>query len=162
MSGAGSTVVSRGPAVQRGLEVARNEDNIVRRALIALLAPKPFASEATANTYTRKKYRRSGRAATRAFEPVAAEPVPARISIIEQPTSQTLSVCWSDPQSGHYADQVWRKGVARKQSSCVLTGMRIYPGDSVFRPRASETYVPGNRDRMILAAVVPEDSIPMT
>jgi len=33
----------------------RNEDNIVRRALIALLAPKPLASEATANTYTRKK-----------------------------------------------------------------------------------------------------------
>ena len=132
----------------------RNEDNIVRRALIALLAPKPFASEATANTYTRKKKYRRGRAATRAFEPVVAEPVPARISIIEQPTSQTLSVCWSDPQSGYYADQVWRKGVARRPSFCVLTGMRIDPGDSVFRPRTSETYVPGNRDRMILASVV--------
>jgi len=129
----------------------RNEDNIVRRALIALLAPKPFASEATANMNIRKKeYRRSCRAATRTFEPVVAERVPARIAV-EQLTAQTLSVCWSDPQSGHYADQVWRKGVARRPSFCVLTGMRIYPGDSVFRPRAGA-------DRMILAAVVSEDS----
>ena len=141
----------------------RIEDDIVRRALIALLAPEPFASESTANTHVRKKkVRRRGDIASRACEPVVAEPVPTHISIVEQLTSQTLSVCWSDPQSGHYADQVWRKGVARRPSFCVLTGMPIYPGDSVFRPRACETYVPANRDRMILAAVVPEDSIPVT
>ncbi|WP_246089251.1 DUF3331 domain-containing protein [Paraburkholderia guartelaensis] len=58
------------------------------------------------------------------------EPVPARISIVEQLTSQTLSVYWSHPQSGHCADQVWRKGVARRPSFCALRGMRIYPGDS--------------------------------
>ncbi|MEX3936377.1 DUF3331 domain-containing protein [Paraburkholderia phymatum] len=139
----------------------RNEDDIVRRALIALLAPESFASESTANAYIRKKkFRRSGPTATRTFEPVVAEPVPARVSIVEQLTSQTLSVRWSDSQSGHYADQVWRKGVARSSSFCVLTGMRIYPGDSVFRPRACESYVPANCDRMILAAVVREDSVP--
>jgi hypothetical protein len=141
----------------------QNEDDIVRRALIALLAPESFASGSAPNTYIRKeKFRRRGGTASRACEPIVAEPVPNHISIVEQLTSQTLSVCWSDPQSGHYANQVWRKGVARRPSFCVLTGMRIYPGDSVFRPLACETYVPANRDRMILAAVVPEDSILMT
>jgi hypothetical protein len=106
----------------------------------------------------KKKFHRSGRMATIAFNPVTAEPSPARISIVEQLTSQTLSVRWSDPQSGHYADQVWRIGVARGPSFCVLTGMRIGPGDPVFRPRARETYVPANRDCMILAAAVLEVS----
>ncbi|MBP0595412.1 DUF3331 domain-containing protein [Paraburkholderia sp. LEh10] len=85
-------------------------------------------------------------------------PTPARIFITEQPTSRTLSVCWSDPRSGHYADQVWRKGVARKSSFCVLTGMRIRPGDAVFRPRAGETYVPANHEYMLLAEAVPEEA----
>jgi hypothetical protein len=137
----------------------RIKHDIFRRALIALLAPESFASDSPANTYVRQtKFRQSGRMTTRTFEPVAAEPSPAHISIVEQLTSQTLSVCWSDPQSGHYADQVWRKGVARRPSVCVLTGTRIHPGDLVFRPRASESYVPANRDRMILAAAVLEDS----
>ncbi|MEX3982542.1 DUF3331 domain-containing protein [Paraburkholderia sp. EG287A] len=101
----------------------RNENDIVRRTLIALLRPESFASASTADTETRKgRFRRSGGTAPRTIEPVVGEPVVARISIVEQLTSQTLSVCWSDPQSGHYADQVWRKGVARKPSICALTG----------------------------------------
>ncbi|SOE87792.1 protein of unknown function [Burkholderia sp. YR290] len=139
------------------------EDDIFRRALIALLAPESFASGSAPNTYVRKrKFRRRGGTASGPCEPIVAEPVPTHISIVEQLTSQTLSVCWSDPQSGHYADQVWRKGVARRSSFCVLTGVRIYPGDAVFRPRACEKYVPANRDRMILAAVLAEDPILMT
>ncbi|MEX3936400.1 DUF3331 domain-containing protein [Paraburkholderia phymatum] len=113
--------------------------------------------------YIRKgKFRRSGCTAPRTSEPVVAEPVAARISIVEQRTSQTLIVCWSDPQSGHYADQVWRKGVARRSSFCALTGMRIYPGDRVFQPYACKAHVPANRDRMILAAVVSEDPVLVT
>jgi hypothetical protein len=139
------------------------EDDIVRRALIALLAPDSFASGSAPNTYVRKsKFRRQRGTASRACEPIVAEPVPTHISIVEQLTSQTLSVCWSDPQSGHYADQVWRKGVARTASFCVLTGVRIYPGDSVFRPRACEQYVPANRDRMIHAAALIKDPVLMT
>ena len=136
----------------------QNEDDIIRCALIALLAPKSFASGSTANTFIRKKkFRRSDHMATKTLEHVTAEPTAARISIVEQLTSRTLSVYWSDPLSGHYADQVWRKGVARRASFCVLTGMPIHPGDSVFQPRTCETYVPANRDRMLLAAAVPED-----
>lgn len=139
-----------------------NEDGIVQRALIALLTPDSFASESNASTSSRKeRFRESGRATTMSFESVVAEPVTARISIVERLTARSLSVCWSDPQSGHYADQVWRKGVARRPSICVLTGRCIHPGDSVFRPRVRERYVPANRDRMILAAVVHEDSIPV-
>jgi hypothetical protein len=120
------------------------EDDIVRRALIALLTPDASLLESEDNKQGCKvSSRRRGRTAT-----------PARIFIVEQPTSQTLTVCWSDPQSGHYADQLWRKGVARRSSFCVLTGMRIRSGDAVFRPRAGETYLPANREYMLLAAAV--------
>ncbi|MEX3786462.1 DUF3331 domain-containing protein [Paraburkholderia sp. BR14374] len=122
------------------------EDDIVRRALIALLIPEARRLQCKKNNYGHKAiYRRNGRVAT-----------PARVFIVEQPTAQTLTVCWSDPQSGHYTGQLWRKGVARRSSFCVLTGMRIRPGDAVFRPRAGETYAPANRDYMLLAAAVHE------
>ncbi|MEX3937632.1 DUF3331 domain-containing protein [Paraburkholderia phymatum] len=133
----------------------RNEDNIVRRALIALLAPNAFASGVTANTDIRKKkYRRSGRAATRTFEPVVAEPVPARVSIVERLTSQTLSVCWSDATLGRYSEQTWRLGRARIDSYCLLTGRRIRYGDQVFRPLTQQRYLSPEYNRMILACVV--------
>ncbi|MEM5438765.1 DUF3331 domain-containing protein [Paraburkholderia diazotrophica] len=133
----------------------RDEDNIVRRALIALLTPKPFASEATANTCIRnKKYRRSGRAATGTFDPVVAEPVPARISIVEWLSSETVSVSWSDPTLGRYSGQTWRLGRARNDSYCVLTGRRIRLGDKVFRPLTQQGYLSPEYNRMILACVV--------
>ena len=136
----------------------RNESDVVRRALIALLSPRSFLPESAASTAIReKRFRRSGRAAGGTFEPVVAKPAPAHVSIVEQLTPQTLSVCWSDAQSGHYADQVWRRCIARRPSVCVLTGMHIRPGDFVFRPRAGRARAPANRDYMILAASVPEN-----
>ncbi|WP_321932074.1 DUF3331 domain-containing protein [Paraburkholderia guartelaensis] len=137
----------------------RTENDIVRRALIALLPPNSLAPESTGNTHVcRENFCGRGSTLVMNFGAVVAESFPARVSIVEQRTSQTLSVCWSDSQSGHYADQVWRKGVARRASFCVLTGTRIYPGDSVFQPRACATHVPANRDHMILAAVLHEDA----
>ncbi|WP_109477356.1 DUF3331 domain-containing protein [Paraburkholderia sp. C35] len=128
------------------------ENDIVRRALIALLTPEATREarrlEPIDDRRARKETpRRRGRAAT-----------PARIFIVEQPTSLTLTVCWSDPQSGHYGEQLWRKGVARRASFCVLTGERIRPGDAVFRPRAGESHLPANRDYMLLAAAVPAEA----
>ncbi|WP_090869618.1 DUF3331 domain-containing protein [Paraburkholderia diazotrophica] len=134
----------------------RDEDNIVRRALIALLAPKPFASEAeaTANTCIRKKkYRRSSRAAS-TFEPVVAEPIPARFSIVEWLSSETVSVSWSDATLGRYSGQTWRLGRARIESYCLLTGRRIRNGDKVFRPLTQQGYLSSEYNRMILACVV--------
>ena len=136
----------------------RNEDSIVRRSLIALLIPGTCSAESDGNPQIRKsRFCRSGPKATVTTEPAVAASSPARIFVIEQLTSKTISVCWSDPQSGHYADQVWRSGISPRAGSCVLTGLRIYPGDRVYRPRACKTYAPANRDRMMLAAAVHGD-----
>ena len=55
---------------------------------------------------------------------------------------------------GHYADQVWRVGLARTGSRCVLSGAAIRPGDTVFRPRTQGSRMPINHNRMILASAV--------
>jgi len=80
------------------------------------------------------------------------EPVPVHIAIVERLTAGTLSVYWSDPCLGHYEDQIWRSGLARSDAHCVLTGIRIYRGDSIYRPRLFGTYRPANSHRMILAS----------
>jgi hypothetical protein len=133
------------------------EEDIVRRALVGVLMPTPSTLESTRKTQygPKKKFRMTKRPPPEALEPVEVEPPPAHISILELLSSKTLSVCWSDPRSGHYADQVWRIGLARKDAFCVLTGRPIRRGDPVFRPRACETYFPANRNRMILASEVP-------
>ncbi|WP_227747197.1 DUF3331 domain-containing protein [Paraburkholderia franconis] len=68
---------------------------------------------------------------------------------------RSRSVYWSDARSGHYADRVWRIGLARVDAFCVLTGMPIWRGDPVFRLRVSPSSFPANHNRMILAPVVP-------
>jgi hypothetical protein len=126
--------------------ISQIEADIVQRALIALLTPESHRQESRPKIENIKELHR----------PSGAAGTPARIYIIEQLTSQTVTVCWSDPQSGHYAEQLWRKGAARRSSFCILTGMRIRPGDAVFRPRAGKSHVPVNRKYMLLAAAVPD------
>ncbi|WP_106854116.1 DUF3331 domain-containing protein [Caballeronia novacaledonica] len=135
----------------------RIEDDIVRRALIALLPPEQHRPKSENHVHgLERTSRRKRRVAN--FGPVDEQRVPARIFVIEQPSSQTLSVCWSDSQSGHYAAQMWRKGVARKASLCVLSGAQILPGDAVYRPHAGERHSPANREYMLLASAVPEEA----
>ncbi|WP_225031210.1 DUF3331 domain-containing protein [Paraburkholderia sp. XV] len=134
------------------------EEDIVTRALLAVLVPTPIESIKKAQYDPKKKFRKTKGPRPEAFEPVAVESPPAHVCILEQLSSKTLSVCWSDPRSGHYADQVWRFGLARMDSFCVLTGMPIRRGDAVFRPRACESHFPANCDRMILASAVPSGS----
>lgn len=135
----------------------RIEDDIVRRALIALLAPEQHERKS-------EEYRHSvepgyrGRRRVVSLGTGMARPTPARIFVVDQPSSQTLSVCWSDPRYGHYAAQMWRKGNARRSDVCVLTGAQIRPGDAVFRPHAGEKHAPVNREYMLLASAVPEDA----
>lgn len=137
------------------------EDDIFRRALIDLLAPHAGAAELSMNTYTQKgKPRRSRLAGTETSTHVR-EQCPARISVVEYLTPRALIICWSDPQSGHYTDQLWRIGVSRRRSHCALTGMPICRGDRVFRPRTRKTYLPANCDCMILATAVLEVSYAM-
>jgi hypothetical protein len=79
---------------------------------------------------------------------------PLHISIVEKLSSTTISVCWSDPCLGHYANQIWGIGSARGDAICALSGERIRRGDSIFRPRAYGSQVPINRHRMMLASAV--------
>ncbi|WP_087733175.1 DUF3331 domain-containing protein [Paraburkholderia piptadeniae] len=132
------------------------DDDVVRRALVDILMPESHSLEATIRPPCgpRKKLRSRRRPSTQAFKPVDVEPPPSHVSILERLSSKSLSVCWSVPRSGHYADQVWRIGLARVDSFCVLTGMPIWRGDSVFRPRVSPSFFPANHNRMILASVV--------
>jgi hypothetical protein len=79
---------------------------------------------------------------------------PLHISIVEKLSSTTISIRWSDPCLGHYANQIWGIGLARVDAICVLSGKAIHRGDSVFRPRAYGSQVPINHHRMILASAV--------
>ncbi|MPW19243.1 DUF3331 domain-containing protein [Paraburkholderia sp. CNPSo 3157] len=135
--------------------VSRVEDDIVIHALLGVLMSRPMDSGSRDRRSREKKVRLKKSVMSGAFEPVDRGRPPTQICILEQPSSITLSVYWSDACSGHYADQEWRMGVAREDSLCVLTGMSIRRGDSVFRPRVHGTQCPGNYGRMILASAVP-------
>ncbi|WP_429563219.1 DUF3331 domain-containing protein [Paraburkholderia sp. MM6662-R1] len=78
------------------------------------------------------------------------------MSVLERLSSKSLSVSWSDPCTGRYADQIWRFGLAQVDSFCALTGRPIRRGDPVFRPRLSSTRLPANHNRMILASAIPD------
>ncbi|WP_244144616.1 DUF3331 domain-containing protein [Paraburkholderia hospita] len=72
-------------------------------------------------------------------------------------SARTVSVSWSDPQTWHYAERIWRLGLAGSDGFCALSGLPVGGGDDVFRPRRSATGIPANWSRMILAAAVPID-----
>jgi hypothetical protein len=132
------------------------DDDIVERALLRLLCPVGALATPQVETAYKKKFRRHKGAMATAPLTGEAERVaqPARIFVHEILSAHTLSVCWSDAQTGHYAEQVWRLGLARDVGFCALSGRPIVPGDDVFRPRRSVVCVPANWNRMILASVV--------
>ncbi|CAN7665164.1 DUF3331 domain-containing protein [Paraburkholderia sp. SIMBA_054] len=137
---------------------SQSEDDIVRRALLGVLMPDPQALQLTIRVHCapKKKRRLPRKLVKTEFNPAELEAAPSRVSVLEQLSSKSLSVYWSDPRSGHYANQVWRIGIARINAFCALSGMPICRGDAVYRPRVSPSYLPANHNRMILAAVVPE------
>ncbi|HVE10802.1 MAG TPA: DUF3331 domain-containing protein [Paraburkholderia sp.] len=127
------------------------EDDIVRRALLGLLMPQSVGNASgKANCTLRVKRRRP---AFDSCDDSGGQTV--RVNILDKLSSVTISVYWSDPCSGHYAEQIWRMGFARIDAACVLTGTPIRRGDPVFRPHARATKAPANAGRMILASAVP-------
>jgi hypothetical protein len=132
---------------------SRVESDVVRHALQDVLAPAPEGAVGEASPQGRKMRQGSRKWDLRSNECPEKEPewAPLRISIVEQLTPSTLSVDWSDPCLGRYSDQVWRIGLARVSSRCVLTGLPIGRGDLIFRPRlCGESQA--NKHRMILAS----------
>jgi hypothetical protein len=131
------------------------EEEVVRRALLDVLGHAPETSNEKHRTrrksrnglHLKKSNQRN--ASRKAY----VEPPILRFSIVDRPSSLTVSVCWSDPRYGRHDEQTWRMGRARFASCCLLTGGAIRHGDKVFRPRARAGVHP-DRDRMILASAV--------
>ena len=134
-----------------------DDGDIVERALVRLLFPVTMLASSPVETSFRKKMRRAQVVVGRRTHEAEWIPLPARILVREILSAHTLSVSWSDSQTGHYAEQVWRLGLARSDGFCALSGRPIVEGDDVFRPRRSVTYVPANWSRMILASAVPDE-----
>jgi hypothetical protein len=132
-----------------------SDDDIVERALVRLLFPGTMLSPQSVETSYRKKMRRARVPVGPRTHQAEWIPLPARIFVHEILTACTLSICWSDAQTGHYSEQVWRLGLARNDGYCALSGQPIVEGDDVFRPRRCEAGVPANWSRMILASAVP-------
>ncbi|MHB9841682.1 DUF3331 domain-containing protein [Paraburkholderia terrae] len=130
------------------------EDNIIERVLLRLLLPETVPATEPIETAYKKKKRRKALPVVRPVHRADWTPRPARLLVHEILTSHTLSICWSDSQTGHYAEQVWRLGLARNDGYCALSGRPIVEGDEVFRPRRSAVYVPANWNRMILASQI--------
>lgn len=74
-----------------------------------------------------------------------------QVSIVEVLSTSAVSVRWSNPLAGHISDQVWHCVIARRRTSCLLTGATIRRGDRVYQPRVRGGRVPCNWDRMIRA-----------
>lgn len=126
--------------------------------LDTLLGHRHFPDLATRSGQPRNKYSRSQRRDDSVLPPVPGHPSqPARIAVLDRPSPLTLIVFWSDAQSGHYANQIWRLTRSPARAFCVLTGAPIREGDKVFRPTNRGTCCPGNRDAMIRADAITAD-----
>lgn len=135
----------------------------IEHALLDLIFPSPVPIHCTSSV----KRARPSRAKKR-FRAVQGEPVEASGSaqmahaeIVEWLSMRTMAVRWSDSQSGCYGEQLWRMGLSRCHSRCVITGTPISPGDTVFRPVTYEWRVPFNQNCMILASAVGKGVSPL-
>ncbi|MFM0114989.1 DUF3331 domain-containing protein [Paraburkholderia nemoris] len=139
------------------MEYASNSD-IVERALVSLLRPGQVTLGQPLKSAYERKFRPHKR--NRREAPFSADPIPrpSRIFVQEILSDHTISICWSDSLTGHYAEQLWRLGLARVAGFCALSGRPITCGERVFRPRRSSMSVPSNWDRMVLASVISEQT----
>lgn len=78
---------------------------------------------------------------------------PSSIRLLERHGAIGATVAWSDPTSGCYGEQLWRRCIARRSGHCVLSGMSIARGDAVYCPRKGNP-LPSNSEAMILAVVL--------
>ncbi|WP_334042979.1 DUF3331 domain-containing protein [Burkholderia ambifaria] len=132
-----------------------HEADIVARTLINVLDPSQEQRSVCLRAQrTRYKARRVGLRQWNEDDARARSEPPTRIAVMERLSLSMITVSWSDSCSGRYAEQIWCRSRARVPSICALTGRAIQRGDPVFRPRGSDVCLPGNRQRMILAATV--------
>jgi hypothetical protein len=80
------------------------------------------------------------------------------IKLLERQGPTAATVSWSDPTTGCYGEQRWRRDVARKSGVCAMSGQTIAKRDAVYRPRRVQP-TPRNIEAMILASVM--ETIPL-
>ncbi|MGF6553055.1 DUF3331 domain-containing protein [Paraburkholderia youngii] len=131
-----------------------SQENIVQRALVSLLLPVVVTASNDAYDRERKTHLRPRGVDSGQVVSTLVHTPPRRLSVIDRPSSQALTVLWSDACFGHYGHQTWRRGYAKRDALCVLSGAPISKGDEVYRPRANRDSLPANWDRMILASKV--------
>ncbi len=135
-------------------QLTHARDDVFEGALLRLLYPSKIAAAYGRTSKWTGPLAVSEESAAAGPEPNAVVPTGARIRIIEVLSQTAVTLCWSDPRSGHMGEQVWHCGVARKRARCALTGVPIKRGDRVYRPRLRGKAVPCNWDRMIHAAAI--------
>jgi hypothetical protein len=72
------------------------------------------------------------------------------VTCVERRSNRTIAVCWADATLGHYGEQLWVLGVARRKSRCAISGQEITRGDPVYRPKLTSSFRPSNAEAMIL------------
>jgi hypothetical protein len=78
------------------------------------------------------------------------------VSVIDRPSSNTVTIAWRDATRGSYGDQLWRRIRARSHGVCAISGAFIVRGETVFSPWPSRPRSV-NAGAMILASLL--DSI---
>lgn len=134
------------------------KEDIGRRALLDVLTPSAQTQLSPTGIGRRKmkRFRSNKRLHDEAVSSAEAVSRPTCIAIVERPSSETVSVCWSDATMGRYSEQIWRLGRARTSSLCLLSGRVIRYGDEVYRSPAQQGCLSVDQDRMILACAVDE------
>lgn len=77
------------------------------------------------------------------------------LSVIERPTSNTVTIAWRDPTHCSYGNQLWYMSQARRSGVCALSDRAIRHGDLVYRPGRCRPR-PLNDGAMILASILCE------
>lgn len=126
----------------------------VWKSTVALLGRISSPGESGAQEAT--SWRDHGPEASKKNSPVRTSGRPAdsaSFTIVDRVSDRSILICWCDATLGHYAEQLWIRGVARRSTLCVLSGLRVKRGDIVYRP-STRAQRPANCEEVILAVVV--------
>ncbi|MFP3646688.1 DUF3331 domain-containing protein [Paraburkholderia sp. SIMBA_054] len=136
---------------------AATDSETFERALLNLLVPACRQPTPRVSVALKKRFLKGRGSSDSRTRSTDALPQPARICVLEVRTGHTLTICWSDSRTGHYAEQVWRVGLAREDAVCALSNQPIVRGDQVYRPCRNRNQAPANWERMILASAISSD-----
>jgi hypothetical protein len=77
----------------------------------------------------------------------------AHVRIVGRPSEQLALVSWGDSRRGRYGDQVWTASTSKHDTVCILTGVKIRKGDSIYSVRRT-SQAACNYSAAILASAI--------